>query len=290
MQLSLPKPPQISRYEVYAPVLAHERIIAHEFEIVFHAPPIAAAAHPGQFVELLFGENYAPLVRRPFSLYRVDREAGTCSVLYLARGSFTSGLAQKKVGDVVSVLGPLGRPFQWSADAITRHILIAGGLGAPPLYFLAREIAHTLAEHGEDPARVVVVNGARTRDLLVGLAEFGALNILLRAVTDDGSHGEQARVTDVLNRLLDADAEAQVPVQVYSCGPMSMLRAIGDIAMGRNLPCQLSVETSMPCGIGVCQGCVIPVNALSSSGEMVYARACVDGPVFEARDLVWPTR
>ena len=289
MQLRLPTSASIPRTEVYAPVLAHERIIAHEFEIVFQAPEIAAVARPGQFVELLFGENYAPLVRRPFSLYRVDRDAGTCSVLYLARGSFTSGLAQKKVGDIVSVLGPLGRPFEWNADASTRHILIAGGLGAPPLYFLALEIAHALLEHGEDPARVVVVNGARTRDLLVGLAEFGALNILLRAVTDDGSHGEQALVTDVLNGLLDAELEAgrEAPVHLYSCGPMPMLRAIGDIALARGLPCQLSVETSMPCGIGTCNGCAIPVHDLSAPDALVYALACVDGPVFEARDLLW---
>lgn len=114
------------RFDVEARVLSHERVIGQEFEIVFEAPDIAAVAQPGQFLELLFGDNYAPLLRRPFSLYRVDRAAGTCSVLYLARGAFTSGLAQKRAGDKVSLLGPLGQPYRWQAGEKGRHILHCG--------------------------------------------------------------------------------------------------------------------------------------------------------------------
>ncbi len=268
-----------------APVLAHERVVLNEFEIVLHAPDVARVARPGQFLELLYDESYTPLIRRPFSIYRVDRDAGTCSVLYLARGSFTSGLARKRVGDTISLLGPLGRPFLWPTDPALRHILVAGGIGAPPLYFLASEICRERVERGEDPSNVIVLNGARTRELLVGLVEFGGLNIVLHALTDDGSHGRQGQTTELLAALL-ADETAPA-TQLYACGPTPMLRAVGDLALRHTLPCQLSVETSMPCGIGTCNGCAIAVHDGAAETGIAYARACWDGPVFEARDIAW---
>ena len=291
------------RFEVDALVVAHTQIVGNEFEIIFHAPQIAQVAHPGQFLELLYNDSYAPLIRRPFSLYRVDREAGTCSVLYLARGSFTSGLARKRIGDTVSLLGPLGKPFIWSEEQDAAHILIAGGIGAPPLYFLAREISRAQAVQGRDSHNVIVINAARTQDLLVGMTHFGALNVLVHAMTDDGSHGRQGVATDLLKPLLDELAsrarseETLTPedfrsgqtssVFLYTCGPMPMLRAIGDIAIARNLPCQISIETSMPCGIGTCYACAIPVHDKTTPDGIRQVRACWDGPVFEARELVW---
>lgn len=269
------------RFDVEARVVSHERVIGQEFEIVFEAPEIARTAQPGQFLEVLFGDNYAPLLRRPFSIYRVDRAAGTCSMLYLARGSFTSGLAQKRAGDRVSLLGPLGRPYRRQRGAVGRHILIAGGIGAPPLYFLAHELSRT---DGVDPTQVVVVNAARTRDLLVGMTEFGNLNIVLQAVTDDGSEGARGLATELLTRLLDEDATA---VHLYACGPMPMLKAVGDIALRRNVPCQLSIETAMPCGIGLCQGCVVSLHAPHLPEGARTALACVEGPVFDAHLLRW---
>jgi len=279
-----PRPP---RYELDAAVVAHERVVGNEFEIVFHAPAVAQAARPGQFLALLFGENYAPLVRRPFSLYRVDRASGTCSVLYLARGAFTSGLAQKRVGDVVSLLGPLGKPFSWPSDPEIRHILVAGGIGAPPIYALAREIACERAERGQPTENVLVINGARTQEMLVGMIEFGGLNVLLHPVTEDGSHGRRGLTTELLNALLDEDGLDAPPTHLYACGSMPMLRAVSEIALARGLPCQVSIETSMPCGLGLCSGCAVPVRDPAAPGGFTYALACADGPVFEARDLLW---
>jgi dihydroorotate dehydrogenase electron transfer subunit len=266
----------LARFEVEAPVVAHECVIGAEFEIVLSAPEVASVAQPGQFVELLFGENFSPLIRRPFSLFRVDREAGTFSILYVARGSFTSGLKRKQVGDRVSLLGPLGNPFQ--VVSALPALLIAGGIGAPPLLFLAREICGSASQ-----SSLHVINAARNRDLLVGMGEFAALGVGLTAVTEDGSYGVQGRATDLLRARLEAGERWAI----YSCGPMPMLRAIGEIAQEYDLPCQLSVETAMPCGIGFCFGCAIPVLDTVEPGGFRYARACVEGPVFEARTLLW---
>jgi dihydroorotate dehydrogenase electron transfer subunit len=295
LSFALPAWRQTRRHEVDSIVVEHRLIAFHEYEIVFRAPEIAESARPGQFVEILFGENYAPLVRRPFSLYRVDRAAGTCGIIYLARGAFTSGLARKKPGDVVSLLGPLGRPFHVCEARNLQHILVAGGLGAPPIYFLASELSRGAAARQSRGKRrdslealadapVLVVNAARTESLLVGLTEFGALDVALHVLTDDGSRGVKGMATDVLRALLEQ--EAGRPRAIYACGPMAMLRSVGEIAIAHELPCQLSIETSMPCGIGLCQGCAIPVRSAAGPGGS-YALACVDGPVFEARELVW---
>jgi dihydroorotate dehydrogenase electron transfer subunit len=157
-------------------------------------------------------------------------------------------------------------------------------MGAPPIYFLAREMC-AASEPGSPARSVTVVNAARTRELLIGLAEFEALDATLHFVTDDGSHGRRGVAPELLALLLDeASAGAEAP-QVYACGPMAMLRALAEVALARSVPCQVSVETSMPCGTGVCQGCAVRVR--SESGEPRYALACVDGPVFDARTLTW---
>ena len=286
-------PAEIRRFEIEAPVVSHPCIQGYEYEIVFAAPAIAQAALPGQFLELLTGNGYVPFVRRPFSICRVDRGAGTCSVRYLARGPFTSGLAQKKVGDTVSLLGPLGKPFTPTLTPSTRHILIAGGIGAPPLYFLASEICRIRAEANAPIDNVVVLNGARTRDLLVGLAEFAALGIPVHTVTDDGSHGHKGVVTELLALLLDADHPHKT--RLFTCGPTPMLRAVAAIALRRGISCQISIETAMPCGIGICNGCAVTLHAPQdhqqsqdhSEPQTISVLACLEGPVFEAEQLLW---
>jgi dihydroorotate dehydrogenase electron transfer subunit len=136
-------------------------------------------------------------------------------------------------------------------------------------------------------SRLVVINAARTESLLVGLTEFGDLGIALHVMTDDGSRGIRGMATDLLLTLLEAEQGRGVPKTLYACGPMPMLRSVGEIAIRLGLPCQVSIETSMPCGIGLCQGCATQVRDDASSTGFSYALACVDGPVFEARDLVW---
>ncbi len=277
------------RFEVLAPVLSHKRIVLNEFEIVLYTPEIAIQAKPGQFVMLLFGEGYSAEARRPFSLFRVDPVAGTISIIYLARGSFTSELAQKQPGDRVALTGPLGRPFEWRNPENTRQIMVAGGIGAPPIYFLAREITHWRNYNPDANVSILVINAAKSAELLVGAAEFARLEIDVRIVTGDGSGGEQGLATDVLQQELNVCSDRPEETRIYACGPMPMLRTVGAMGIDAEVSCQLSIETPMPCGVGDCDGCAVRLLDPQSKSGYSIAKACYDGPVFEAKRLAWDT-
>lgn len=267
------------RYQLDVPILAHERLAEFEYELTLAAPQIAEEARPGQFMQILYDQTLNPFTRRPFSVYRVDKAAGTFSIVYLARGVFTQGLRNKQAGQKLSVVGPLGNWYVPEPDPAATHIVVGGGVGAPPLYFFAEELAADNASRD----RIRVINGARSREHLVGVQEFDALGLDVRYTTDDGTFGRQGIVTDVLAELLD---EIDGPAHVYTCGPTSMLRAVGSLCLARGVPCQVSVETMMPCGLGVCMGCVVKIRDASEAGWS-YLRSCYEGPVFRADEIVW---
>ncbi len=269
------------RFEEVARVVSHRRIINNEFMLVVHAPNVAQYAIPGQFLEVLTGDSYTPLLRRPFSIFSADQETGTISIVYLARGSFTSGLARLNIGDNLSIIGPLGRGYRWHSTYPLHHILVAGGIGAPPLHFLAQTICRADAEQP-----MVVINGARTEELLVGIQEFSDLSLEVKLVTDDGSAGRKGLVIDELRELLN-ETRTNTP-RVYACGPMPMLRAVAELTVSRGVDCQVSVETPMPCGIGICMGCTIGVNDFHDKENGRTALACTEGPVFDASAVIWP--
>jgi dihydroorotate dehydrogenase electron transfer subunit len=153
-------------------------------------------------------------------------------------------------------------------------------VGAPPLYFFAQRLC---AADSAD-CKILVVNGARSRDLLVGVEEFDQLDVDVTYTTDDGSHGRQGIVTDVLEELLTS---ASGPVHVYTCGPTVMMRAVAEVCTSHGSPCQVSLETLMPCGLGVCMGCVVKIKDDSSPGGFQYLRSCYEGPVFPADRIIW---
>jgi dihydroorotate dehydrogenase electron transfer subunit len=268
------------RYQLEVPILAHEQLAEFEYEITLYSPEVARSAKPGQFMQVLYGQNYNPFTRRPFSVYRTDPEAGTFSIVYLARGAFTQGMREKQVGQNLSVVGPLGNWFQPDPRPEVRHIMVAGGVGAPPLYLLA----HAMRCEREKECHIAVVNGARSRSLLVGVKEFGELDIELYYTSEDGSHGLRGVVTHALSNLLEAE---DGPAHVYTCGPTGMLRAVADMCVARSIPCQVSVETIMPCGLGVCMGCVVKIKDQASPTGFQYLRSCYEGPVFQAEEIIW---
>ena len=261
--------------QVFAPVLANDEIIAGHKVITCEAPAIAALARPGHFVNALTAERTDPLLRKPFSIYTVDRAQGQISLLYSIVGATTQGMARKVPGDTLDLVGPLGgRIFRPDDRPGAAHVMVGGGYGVPPLVFLARELQ--TAEIAPD---LLFIIGARRKDLLLCQEELMAAGVDARAATEDGSHGTLGRVTDVLEPIL-CQRSGQ-PVTVYCCGPTPMMRAVGELCQSLEVPCQLSVEVSMPCGIGVCMGCVLDL----ADGRRV--RCCVDGPVFEASEVKW---
>jgi len=257
-------------------VVEHRQRAPNQYELILHAPPIAQTAQPGQYVLVRPMETLAPLWRRPYSILRANPDKGVISIFYSVQSQFTELLSLKPLGSQMSVLGPLGHGFQ-REQGVQRHILVAGGFGAPPLSFFASRLVSALSPDEQ----ILILAGARRRDLLVGLDEFRALGAEVRIATEDGSQGYAGRVTDLLSEALCEP----LPSAVYACGPNRMLQMVCEICLVGRVPCQVSVETPMPCGVGACLGCAVKVRA--PNGAIWYKRACTDGPVFRAEEVDW---
>ena len=263
-------------------VLERRRVGEYQ-ALTLAAPRVAEGARPGQFVHLLAGEDRSLPLRRPFSIWRVG--SGTVEVVFDVVGAGTRALAQLRPHDVVDALGPLGRPFD-PPEAPAGCLLVGGGYGAAPLFFLAAE----LRARG---CRVDLVTGAATAARLLDPTEAGRLGSSLTVTTDDGSAGRRGLVTDPLPELL-AGTGAE---RVYACGPMPMLAAVSRVAAAAGVACQVAVEEQMACGTGICFSCVLPVGPGGGSGGLKpsppenaptrMARSCLEGPVFDGAAIAW---
>jgi dihydroorotate dehydrogenase electron transfer subunit len=246
-----------------------------QFTVV--APQIAARFKPGHFVAVAVGgENTSMILRRAFALCGAkprDTLAGTIEFVVAEHGPGTKWLVQRRAGESLDVVGPLGNPFP-VPSAPTRAVLVGGGYGTAPLLPLAQ----TLLGSGSEVEFVV---GAATAARLYGELAVKRMVGRVTVTTDDGSAGEKGLVTDVLPETIER-INAEI---VYACGPMGMLRAVGDVARQRAIRAQVAVEESMACGIGVCMTCVLPVRG--ADGTSRFVRSCVDGPVFDALNVRW---
>ena len=234
-------------------------------------------AKPGQFVMLNVGQGPRPLLRRPFSLLGLIRDGDAVTgieILFKVVGRGTRQLAACRKGDRFSVIGPLGNAFL-VPDTCRQLILVAGGVGVPPIRFLAQ----TLLARDGGMDRCVVFIGGRTRDDLVCISEFDLPGFLLDISTDDGSVGSPGVVTHSLARALDA-APADL---ICACGPPAMLKAVAALAMAKGIACQVSIEAMMACGMGACLGCAVKMI----DDDDRYRHVCTDGPVFDAHRLAW---
>jgi len=235
-------------------------------------------AVPGQFVMVRTADRLDPLLRRPFSIHRLMTESGRTvgfEVLYRVVGKGTGLLAACKAGDRLEVLGPLGHGFEVPVD-IRHPFIVAGGIGVAPLVFLAETIAARLA----DPADGTVFLGARCDSDLLCRREFLSLGLKLHLTTDDGSSGDQCLVTHPVEQAIVSGP----PDVVYACGPAAMLACLIGIVKHHAIPCQVSLETVMACGMGACLGCAVP----ESGARRRYRHACTDGPVFEVDSINLP--
>ncbi|HEY9855250.1 MAG TPA: dihydroorotate dehydrogenase electron transfer subunit [Stenomitos sp.] len=249
-----------------AVVTAHEQVGEGLYELWLASFGLAQAL-PGQFVHVRCGEA---TLRRPFSVHRTRPDAA--ALLYQVKGKGTRWLSTVRKGQTLDVLGPIGRPFSPPVPG-ERLLLVGGGIGMAPLALYAEQHARVL--------RGRVLAGFRSQSLVAGLAPCLASELAVTVVTDDGSSGRQGLVTDGLADTLLAEGITRV----LTCGPEGMMRAVAAIASAHGIPCEASVERPMACGIGVCLGCVVPVHG--ADGRVHYERACQEGPVFDAREVVW---
>ncbi len=254
------------------------------FRVRLQAPELARAIRPGQFLMIRVPGGTDPLLGRPFALYDTALDAqgqpAALDVVYLVVGKVTGRLAALRPGDRVEVWGPLGNGFP-ELSGLDHVALVAGGIGQTPFLAHVRELLGTRG-YGGRPARraarrVSVYYGVRTAVLAAGVEDFRAAGAAVHLATDDGSLGFRGFVT----QLLERDGP---PQHMVGCGPEPMLRALAALAARWAVPCHLSLETPMACGVGICFSCVTRVK---TADGWDYRRVCVEGPVFDAASLAW---
>ena len=274
-----------------ATILEHEASAGAQFLLRLRAPRCAAAATPGSFIHLGCGPGVP--MRRPLSILRADAATGHIELLYKVVGQGLAALARCRPGEVLSCLGPIGHGFAPS-PAHRRPLLIGGGVGIPPLVFLAESLAaqsgagwQPLLLAGSEipfpfatrPASIPVAGlPDDATHALPMLEERGIPNRLASRAGLTGCHG--GHVTDLAAHWLAAQtAPGHAELAIYACGPPPMLRAAAALARRHGLPCQVSLEERMACGVGGCAGCAVPVTTPEGPA---MRRVCVDGPVFDA--------
>jgi len=266
--------------DVDAEVMANRALTSDYNVLGLAAPAIAAAAAPGQFVMVKAGDGLDPLLRRPFSVFEVLRDArGTptgLTILSKRIGPSTSWLYNARPGRRVACLGPLGRPFT-VVEPPAEAWMVAGGVGLAPFATLAE----ALRARG---VKTTLFYGARRSVELFYLDFFRALNVDLVLTTEDGTAGERGRIVAPLDRQLAA-RPAGSAVMLYACGPEGMLAATARTAMKYGRPCEVSVERIMGCGLGGCYSCVIPMRG--DDGHSHHVRSCLAGPVLPADQILW---
>ncbi|MDR3590579.1 MAG: dihydroorotate dehydrogenase electron transfer subunit [Negativicutes bacterium] len=253
----------MTKHCLMAETIENRAITGEVFQLVLQAPAIAAAAQPGQFVMLRLSEFSDPLLRRPFSLAGADPQAGTVSILYRIVGRGTGHLAGIKPGTGLDVVGPLGKGFDLSGQ---RLLLVGGGMGLAPLLFAAQALC---------PRPLEVLAGGRTGAELFWTELFRGSCDKVSVTTDDGSLGTRGTCVDLLPDLLATGRFDGV----LTCGPRPMLRRVAECAGAFKVPCQVSLEEFMACGVGACLSCTCD----GKSGDPL--QVCKDGPVFRAEEV-----
>lgn len=265
--------------DVDAAVISNTRLSDDYSVIALAAPEVAALARPGQFVMVKTSRGADPLLRRPFSIFEILRDAARrpfgLTLLNKRIGAGTGRLYETGAGARLACLGPLGRPFE-AVRPPTGAWMVAGGVGLAPFVTLAE----ALAEAGNRPR---LFYGARSAPDLYYVELFEALGVEVTLVTEDGSRGHRGFVTEPLDAALAAAAGRDLRLSV--CGPTPMMRAVSRLAAAHGVRCDVSLEQVMGCGLGGCYSCV--VRARDAQGAPHFVRSCIEGPVFDAARIVW---
>lgn len=235
------------------------------------SPSISAAAKPGQFVMVRINSLTQPLLRRPFSIH--NREDRRIELYFQVVGKGTALLSQKKEGDILDVLGPLGRGFSLDLQKEGEVALVGGGRGIAPFFFLAGELRKRGASFK------VFYGGRRSEDLPLR-TRFEKEGFPLVCCTDDGSYGFRGLVSE----SLASHYLKEKPAFVYACGPDAMMEAVASITAAWGIPSEFSLESFMGCGFGACWGCV---KRIRRDGIEEWRKICEEGPVFRGEEIVW---
>jgi len=247
---------------VDAVVKSNTKVMPNIYLLWAKAPAVAGAAQPGQFVMVRASDNNDRILRRPLGIHRLN-DKGEIALLYETVGKGTEWLSQRKKGESIDILGPLGRGFAVDSK---RLLLVAGGVGIAPLIFLAEKAI-------EDGRKVTLLFGAKTAKQVYSKKLLPA-GVEFIPVTQDGLIERKGMVTDLLDELVgSAD-------QIFACGPAAMYKAMSQMKILKGRRVQVSMEARMGCGFGICYGCTIKTRNDTK-------RVCDDGPVFELADLVF---
>lgn len=248
-------------------IVKKEQLKNDIFKFAIKSEEMASLAMPGQFLEIRVNDDIEPFLRRPISIYNIDKEKSELEFIFQVKGKGTEILAQKEVGDMISIMGPLGNG-KFEIKDYKNIAIIGGGIGIFPLYELAKQASKN--------ANVTTYIGFRNKDFVVLEDEFEKVSNKLVITTDDGSYKENGFAINFLKE----DCNAEKPDCIYACGPLPMLKAVRDFAIENNINAQVSLEERMGCGIGICLGCA--VKDKNSEG---YKHVCKDGPVFDINDV-----
>lgn len=257
---------------IKAKLLKKEELKPGIFKFSVQADEIVNTAKPGNFVEIRVTDDIEPFLRRPISIYNMDKENGILEFIFQVKGKGTTILSKRNEGDLIDIIGPLGfGTFKYSN--YENLAVIGGGIGVFPLYELSKKAK-------SDNKNVNVYLGFRNKELVVLENEFKEVANQLIITTDDGSYSQKGFAIDFLKK----DIEDGKIDSIYACGPLPMLRAVKELAIEKNIPCQISLEEKMACGLGVCLGCAVK-TAKSPKEAPEYWHVCKAGPVFQAKDV-----
>ena len=257
--------PQLTRAEV----TAVKRLTSGRVELTLRCESLVGLAQPGQFVQVAVGRELDPLLRRPYGFGPLFPEQATFKLYVKAAGRGSELLCAVEPGDELDCLGPLGKPFPLPEQG-QRACLVGGGTGLAPMVCLAQKLS-------KEGISALLLLGASCCDELTGLEDVVEASLEYACATEDGSLGAQGFVTELLGVAEPADV-------YYACGPVGMMRAVARFAAEAGKPCWVSLEARMACGYGVCASCAVPIG---SPGAWEYRKACKDGPVFSAQEVVW---
>lgn len=247
-----------------------EQIKSDIYKYSIKSDKMACDAKPGQFLEIRVTDSIEPFLRRPISIHNVKKEEGIIEFIFQVKGKGTELLSERKEGELIDIIGPLGQGT-FNIDGYEKIAIIGGGIGIFPLYELAKKAK-------KDGKNVNMYLGFRNRDFVILENEYKNVSNNFTLSTDDGSYGKNGFAINFLK-----DDISKNPVDcIYACGPLPMLKAVQALAKEKNIPCQLSLEERMGCGMGACIGCVVKYK---TETEDTFKRVCREGPVFDANTV-----